>query len=288
MKYYGNVYRPPSEARSLIVQATIGCSNNDCTFCEMYKGEQFRIRKVEDVLADLKEMVEYYPDWERVFIADGDALVLKTDYLVQILDFINENYRNIKRISAYATAADINRKTDEELALLRNKGLEMLYIGFESGDDELLKEVRKNMTRDDYIKCMEKAKRAGFTTSVTIIAGLGGRKKWRQNAINTSSLITITKPDYVSYLTMNLAKGTELYDDYINGKFEMPSPEEILYEIREFLENVDSEGTVFRSNHASNYVLLKGTLNEDREQLIKTIDMALEEKFFRPEAYRGF
>lgn len=288
MRYYGNVYRPPSEAYSLIIQATVGCSNNNCTFCEMYKDEQFRIRKLEDVLADLKEMSEIYPDIKRIFIADGDALVLSIEYWATMLDYINENFKNIERISSYATAADINRKSDNDLALLRSKGLEMLYIGFESGDDQILLDVNKKMTRTDYIEAMKKAHKAGFVTSATVIAGLGGREKWKQNALNTASLITETKPNYLSYLTINLAQGTALYSDYISGKFEMPSPDEILYEIREFIENVDSQGTIFRSNHASNYLILKGNLNEDKDMLMDTIDQALKDRNFRPEAYRGF
>ena len=287
MKYYGNVFRPPSEARSLIIQATIGCSHNKCTFCYMYKGEPFIIRDIDEVIADLEEDREYFHYYERVFIADGDALVLKTEDLVKLIDYINENMPNVKRIASYATAADINRKSVEELKLLYEKGLKILYIGFESGDDEILKDIDKGLTTEDYIKAMDKCREVGFETSVTIIAGLGGREKWRQNAIGTAELITKTKPTYVSYLTMRIYKNAPIYKDYIEGRFEMPSPEEILYEMRVFLEHVDSEGTVFRSNHASNYVLLAGTLNEDRESLIAAIDDTLRRKNFRPGMLRS-
>ena len=287
MEYFGDVYRPPSEARSLIIQATVGCSNNQCTFCSMYRADNFRIRPWEEVRADLEEMVTRYPMIDRIFIADGDALILPTDYWVQMLDFIKDRYKNIQRISAYATALDINRKSHEDLALLRSKGLEMLYIGFETGDDQLLKDIHKNMTREDYIQSMEKAHKAGFKTSITLLAGLGGRGRWQEHAKETASLISITKPHYVSYLTVNLVPGTPLYKDSIEGRFQMPSPEEIQYEIRTFIEEVDAEGTVFRSNHASNYVSLKGTLNKDKENMIATIDHALENKSFRPEYYRS-
>lgn len=287
MQYYGSVFRPPSEARSLIIQATLGCSHNKCTFCSMYRDEDFRIRPWPEVRADLEEMVQKYPMIDRIFIADGDSLVLPTNYWVDMLDYINEHYKNIKRISAYATALDINRKSDEDLALLRKKGLEMLYIGFETGDDQLLKDIKKNMTREDYILSMEKAHKAGFKTSITLLAGLGGRGRWEDHAKETASIISITKPDYASYLTVNLVPGTPLYKDSLEGRFQMPSPEEVLYEIRTFIEEVDSEGTIFRSNHASNYVSLKGTLNKDKEALLETIDRALEHKAFRPEMYRG-
>ncbi|WP_039914365.1 radical SAM protein [Treponema phagedenis] len=287
MNYYGNVFRPPSEANSLIIQATIGCSHNDCTFCYMYKGEPFVVRKYEEIVSDLETIREYFPHFERVFIADGDALVLKTETLLKLLDYINENMPNVKRISSYATAGDINRKSVEELISLYDKGLSMLYIGFESGDDEILKSIKKGLYCDDYIRAMEKVKAAGVSSSITIIAGLGGREKWEQNAVNTAKLISMTKPDYVSYLTMRIYKNTPLYLDVLAGKFEMPSPEEILYEIRLFLENVDSEGTIFRSNHASNYVLLGGTLNADIKSLIATIDDTLKKKNFRPGMLRS-
>lgn len=287
MNYYGNVFRPPSESRSLIIQATIGCSHNRCTFCYMYKDEPFIIRKYEDIVRDLETIREYFPHFERVFLADGDALVLKNETLIKLLKYINENMPNVKRISSYATAADINRKSNEELKQLYDNGLKMLYIGFESGDDEILKDIDKGLYYDDYVKAMKKCKEVGFQTSITIIAGLGGRKKWEQNAIGTAKLISETKPDYVSYLTMRIYKNTPLYQDVLDKKFEMPSPEEILYEIRLFLENVDSEGTIFRSNHASNYVLLGGTLNEDKQSLIRAIDETLESKNFRPGMLRS-
>ncbi|WBW50280.1 radical SAM protein [Peptoniphilus equinus] len=282
MNYYGNVFRPPSEARSLIIQATIGCSHNRCTFCYMYKDEPFIIRDVDEIIADLETEARYFPYYERVFIADGDALIIPTDKLVRLLDYIRENMPNVKRVASYATAKDINLKTDAELKMLHDHGLEMLYIGFESGDPEILEDINKGLTYEDYVKTMAKCKTAGFQTSVTIIAGLGGRAKWEQNALGTARLITDTKPDYVSYLTVRLYGNTELYRDWQQGIFEMPSPEEILYEMRRFLEHVDSEGTVFRSNHASNYVLLGGTLNRDVPDLLDAIDDTLEKKNFRP------
>lgn len=287
MQYYGNVFRPPSEARSLIVQATIGCAHNDCTFCYMYKDEPFIIRKYEEIIEDLETIREYFPQFRRIFIADGDALVLKTEDLEKLLDYFNENFPNLERIASYATAGDINRKSVEELKRLYDKGLKILYIGFESGDDEILVDIKKGLTYSDYIEAMKKCKEVGFDTSVTIIAGLGGREKYRQNAINTAKLISETKPTYVSYLTMRIYENAPIYKDYISGKFEMPSAEEILYEMRVFLENVDSEGTVFRSNHASNYVLLGGNLNRDIESLIATIDDTLEKKNFRPGMMRS-
>ena len=288
MQYYGNVFRPPSEARSLIIQATVGCAHNKCSFCYMYKDDNFIIRPLEDIKKDLIEMSQYGSYWRRIFLADGDALVLKTSDLLEILKTIKQYYPNIERVSSYATAGDINRKSIEELKALRDAGLEMLYIGFESGDDEILRKINKGLTYKDYVSAMAKCKEVGFKTSITIIAGLGGVELMEQNAKGTAKIISETKPDYVSYLTMRIYKNTPLYLDYINGKFNMPNAEEILQEMKIFLENVDSEGTIFRSNHASNYVLLAGTLNEDKKGLIEAIDKTLKKKNFVPVVLRGF
>lgn len=288
MQYYGNVFRPPSEARSLIIQATVGCAHNKCSFCYMYKDDNFIIRPLEDIKKDLIEMSQYGSYWRRIFLADGDALVLKTSDLLEILKTIKQYYPNIERVSSYATAGDINRKSIEELKALRDAGLEMLYIGFESGDDEILRKINKGLNYKDYVSAMSKCKEVGFKTSITIIAGLGGVELMEQNAKGTAKIISETKPDYVSYLTMRIYKNTPLYLDYINGKFNMPNAEEILQEMKIFLENVDSEGTIFRSNHASNYVLLAGTLNEDKKGLIEAIDKTLKKKNFVPEVLRGF
>lgn len=288
MQYYGNVFRPPSEARSLIIQATIGCAHNKCTFCYMYKDENFVIRPLEDIKKDLIEMSAYGSYWRRIFLADGDALVLKTEDLLEILKTIKEYYPNIERVASYATAGDINRKSIEELKLLKENGLDMLYIGFESGDDEILRDIKKGLTTKDYIEAMKKCKEVGFITSITIIAGLGGVEKMKQNAIGTANIISKTNPDFVGYLTMRIYRNTPLYNDYMSGKFTMPNPEEILQEMKIFLKHVDSEGTVFRSNHASNYILLAGTLNEDREDLIRAIDQTTKKKSYVPDALRGF
>jgi len=254
----------------------------------MYREDDFRIRKLEDIKKDLVEMSSYGDYFKRIFLADGDALVLKTEDLVEILKTIKEYYPHVERVSSYATAQDINRKSLEELKELRENGLEMLYIGFETGDPDLLVKINKNITFEEYVTAMDKAKKAGFKTSVTIIAGLGGVDGMRENAIGTAKLVSETKPDFLGYLTMRIYKNTPLYEDYVSGKFIMPDAEEILEEMKIFLEHVDSEGTVFRSNHASNYLLLAGTLNEDREDLIEAIDKTLKKKSFRPDVLRGF
>ncbi len=288
MKYYGKVFRPPSEARSLIVQATVGCSYNKCDFCSMYKDDTFHLRDLEELKVEVKEYLEERPFYKRVFIADGDALCLSNYKLVDLCDFFAKNMENLERITAYATAKDILRKTDEELKELREHGIEMVYVGYESGSDEILKDVNKNSTAEEYILATKKAKAAGIKVSATIIAGLGGMDKMELNAVETAKVVTGAKPDYISYLTLDLFPDTPLYERYKSGEFKILSPLDILQEIKIFLEHVDSEGTVFRSNHASNYISLAGNLNEDRERMIEEINEALREENYKPEYLRGF
>lgn len=288
MEYFGMVYRPPSEARSLIIQATVGCSYNKCDFCSMYKDDQFTIRPIEDVLADLKEMSEIRPFFKRIFLADGDALVLKTEDLISILDYAYEVFPALERVTAYATVNDLLRKPDEDLKLIREKGLEMLYIGLESGSDEILKSMNKDMPVSDYLKAIEKAHKAGFKTSVTVLDGLGGEDGMFENALETAKAISASKPTYLSYLSLQVHEGTPLADRQARGEFQLPDAVGFLEEIKVFLQNVDSEGTIFRSNHASNYLNLKGNLNEDNERMIVEIDQAIVDKDFMPDYLRGF
>lgn len=288
MKYYGKVFRPPSEARSLIVQATVGCSYNKCDFCSMYKDDTFHLRDLEDLKVEVKEYLEERPFYKRVFIADGDALCLSNDKLVDLCDFFAKNMENLERITAYATAKDILRKSDEELKELREHGIEMVYVGYESGSDEILKDVNKNSTAEEYILATKKAKAAGIKVSATIIAGLGGMDKMELNAVETAKVVTGANPNYISYLTLDLFPDTSLYERYKSGEFKRLSPLDILQEIKIFLEHVDSEGTVFRSNHASNYISLAGNLNEDKKRMIEEIDEALREENYKPEYLRGF
>ena len=283
MEYEGVVYRPPSEARSLILQVTIGCAHNSCTFCNMYKAKSFRIRTMEEIRADLDEVAGslYARMIRRVFLADGDALVLATDKLMEIISLIRERLPHIERITSYATAQDILRKTDEELKKLRAAGLEMVYLGAETGDDDLLKYINKGVTAAQIAEAGKKAKRCGMDVSVTLISGLGGRAHVREHALSCARLITEMNPAYCSFLTLRLYEGTPFYDDVVNGKFERITPDEIVDEMEIFLKNVDSPGTVFRSNHASNYVPLGGTFNEDIPALIEALEHAKKTKGYR-------
>lgn len=287
MRYEGDVYRPPSEAHSLIVQLTIGCARNTCTFCTMYKRKTFRVRPLADVIADLEEISQSHRlEVDRIFLADGDALVVKTQDIITILDKAYALFPRLERITMYGAAQDVLLKSHEELVSLREHGLEMVYIGAESGSDEILQDVKKGVSSAEIIEACLRLKAAGLKVSMTLITGLGGRPKTREHAIMSARLVTATKPDYLGLLTLHLEAGTPLAQDYLEGRFDILSPLEYLQEQKLFLESVDSEGTVLRSNHVSNYVALAGVLNRDRQKMIDQLQRALESGKIRPERYR--
>ncbi|MBQ1742969.1 MAG: B12-binding domain-containing radical SAM protein [Oscillospiraceae bacterium] len=275
MHYSGSVYRPPSEAYSLIVQCTLGCSHNKCAFCIMYKDKKFSINPIEQVLSDLAEARRLYRRIERIFLADGDALILPMDYLLQVLDYIHENFPECERVSAYASTKAIMRKTDEELRTLRERGLAMVYIGLETGNEALLKKYDKGVTVEQIIEHTLRAKAAGMITSITAINGMGGKEQSEIHAIETAQALSRIKPNYIAMLTLRVYTGTPLHDWIERGELTMLGPKELAAENRILLQHIDSEGSIFRSNHASNYLPLKGTLNRDREALIEQIDRAL-------------
>lgn len=287
MRYEGDVYRPPSEAHSLIIQLTIGCAHNTCTFCAMFKEKKFRVRKISEVIADLEDVKRSYPyRVERVFLADGDALITKTEDLITVLDKIYALFPAVQRVSVYGQAHDVLAKTPEELRLLREHGLEMVYIGAESGCQKVLDDIKKQVRVEETIEACQKLKAAGILVSMTLITGIGGRPDSEQHAIASAKLVTATKPEYLGLLTLHLEAGTPLADDYLSGKFEILTPTEYLREQLLFLQQVDSEGTVVRSNHISNYVALAGTLNRDRKAMIAQLEQALQSGRLLPERYR--
>ncbi len=282
MRYEGVVYRPPSEGRSLIVQVTIGCAHNSCTFCNMYKDKKFRVRTMEEIMKDLLEAQAMYgPDVRRVFLADGDALVMKTEDILTILKAVEELFPNAERVSSYGTAQDILRKSEEELRALAAAGLGIIYMGAETGDDEILKYINKGVTSAEIIAAGQKLKRCGLQSSITLISGLGGRGKVKEHARSCARLISAINPEYASFLTLRLYEGTPMYDDVVSGRFERITPDEIIDEMTEFLQNVDSPGTVFRTNHASNYVVLKGDFNRDIPAMLKQLEQVKKNKNYR-------
>ena len=276
MYYEGDVYRPPSEAESLIIQLTIGCARNTCRFCTMYKKKQFRVRPIPEVIADLKwAKANYRYYFDRVFLADGDALIVKTEDLLTVLDAVRDLFPHVKRVTTYGAARDVLQKTPEELALLRSHGLEMVYIGAESGSDKVLSDVKKGVTAAETAEACLKLKVAGIKVSMTLITGLGGKADMEDHAIGSARLVSQTKPEYLGLLTLTLGKSTPLYKDLESGKFQKLTPLEDLKEQRLFLEHVDSEGTILRSNHVSNHLALRGTLNRDRVDMLSLLDRAI-------------
>ncbi|MFL0195455.1 radical SAM protein [Clostridium sp. WILCCON 0269] len=287
MKYEGIVYRPPSEAYSLIIQVSVGCAHNKCTFCNMYKAKRFRIKSLEEIYGDLYEARQMYGHVERIFLADGDSLVLPMEKLTQILLKIKELFPECKRVSAYATPSDILRKSPDELKKLKDIGMGIFYMGIESGSDVILKEIKKGVTSKEIIEAGQKIKTSGIKLSVTFISGIGGKDKIEENARESARVITAINPDYVGLLTLMVEPGTQMYEDINSGKFKLLNPEEIMLETRELIKNIDATNCIFRSNHASNYVALSGTLSQDKEKLISLIDDVLSGKHgYKPEKFR--
>ncbi len=289
MEYFGDVYRPPSEARSLIIQATLGCSNNTCAFCTMYKAKKFLVRSIEDVTADLQEMHDIYPGVRRIFLADGDALAADTQYLLQILERAGRLFPYCERITSYATPRSILEKSEEDLDRLRRAGLTMLYMGLESGDDVVLKRMGKGCSCAQIVEAGKKARRHGYALSVTAISGLGGKERFREHALETARALSEMNPEYIGLLTLLIHPGTPLERWVREGSFTLPDADEILEEVQLTVENIDSPGSIFRMNHASNYLALKGTLNEDRQKMIEQIEKARRHQLsLRPDGWRLF
>ena len=289
MRYEGDIYRPPSEAYSLLVQVTIGCTHNKCTFCKMFKNKKFRVRALEEVLEDLAWARARYSRVERMFLCDGDALALSNRRLMPILEYIKENFPECERVTIYGRANDVNKKSAEEMKELYDAGITMVYIGAESGSDEVLKAVNKGVTRQELIDAVRKIEDCGMEASVTFISGLAGKDGWEDHAIQTGTMITEMNPSYVGLLTLIVEPNVPMFDDIQSGKLRLLSPEEVMQETLLMLEHthVDKK-CVFRSNHASNYVSLRGDLPQDKEKMMDMLKKAMSNHdMFRHEMFRA-
>ena len=288
MRYYGSVYRPPSEARSLIVQVTYGCSHNTCAFCSMYKEKRFAVRPLEEVLEDFRIAREVYRRVEKVFLADGDALVRKASELYVILDTVRELFPECRQVTSYASPSSIRIRTEEELRTLREKGLTMVYMGLESGSDEVLTLMNKGHGAAEIVEMGKKVRNCGIALSVTAITGLGGRSLLERHALDTAAAFNAMNPEYIGMLTLMVEPGTPLYDWVHEGKFQLLTQPQVLEETRLLVENLDSPGSVFRMNHASNYLSLRGTLNKDKAAMLADIDRAEKDLTrLKPESWRA-
>ncbi|VEN72521.1 Radical SAM protein [Candidatus Desulfarcum epimagneticum] len=288
MHYEGNIIRPPSEANSILLQATVGCSRNKCTFCGTYGGERFKIKDDSTIMADIEFAAENCRRQRRVFICDGDALIIPQKRLLAILKQIERRLPWVTRIGAYANAKSLDLKSDGELKELRAHGLGILYMGLESGDDVTLKNIKKGADGDAMVRMGQKAKKAGFKLSVTVLLGIAGKKRSKIHAEKTGEVLSRMDPDYVGALTLMLIPGTPLDDDFKAGKFELPDAFEMLSELRVMLAHTHLTRGLFHANHASNYLPIRARLPKEQKKTLALIDQALAGKIeLRPEQYRG-
>ncbi|MGN8713597.1 radical SAM protein [Hornefia butyriciproducens] len=278
MRYEGDIYRPPSEAYSLLVQVTVGCTHNKCTFCSMFKNKRFHLRNMDEVMEDLEEARKLYRYVERIFLCDGDALCLSNRKLLVILQKIQELFPECRRVNVYGNAADVLHKTPEELRELYENGVRMIYIGAESGSEKVLKDVCKGVTGEQLIEAVHKIEDSGIQASVTFISGLAGKDGWREHAIESGRMISRMNASYVALLTLMVEPAAPLYEKIQSGEFRLLSPEEVIAETYLMIENMNPEKPcVFRSNHASNYLSLKGTLPEDKEAMLAKLRRAMKD-----------
>jgi radical SAM superfamily enzyme YgiQ (UPF0313 family) len=289
MTYDQPLYRPPSEADSLIFQVTLGCSNDTCLFCLMYKGKEFRVRSLDAIRRDVREMALLEPYARRVFLADGDALVVRTKTFVSILDLLRESFPRLERVSAYASPRNLIVKSTGELLEIRKAGLDLIYYGIESGDPATLELVKKGATPDEMAEGCKKAHEAGMAISVTVLLGLAGREGSARHVSGTVDVLNRIAPEYASALTLMMPFMDE-YKRMMGEGWTPLNPVETLKEIRGLVAGIELADCVFRTNHASNYLPLKGVLSNDRPRLLKTLDEAIAHPTtypLRPEWARG-
>lgn len=288
IEYDPPVYRPPGEWRSFLVQATIGCSHNGCTFCGMYKGKKFRIRPMDDIIGDIREAAAFYNQYEKVFLCDGDAIVMKTEDLLEIIGEIKKDFPHCRLISTYAGPRSTLSKTPEELKILHEAGLGRAYLGIETGMESLLQSTNKGVSRAEMLEAGLRLRNAGIDLWGIILIGLGGKPLSMENARETAKIINEMQPNHLSAMNYTPVEGTKLGNQALRGEFQVLSAKESLMETAELIRNLEVSGMHFTSDHASNYLPLKGTLNEDRDKLLRLIDGAIGGKVaVRSEASRG-
>jgi radical SAM superfamily enzyme YgiQ (UPF0313 family) len=288
MHYEGNIIRPPSEANSILLQVTVGCSRNKCTFCGTYREERFRIKPEAIIMADIEFAARYCRQQRRVFLCDGDALIVPQKRLLIILQAIREQLPWVTRVGVYANAKSLALKTLEELKTLKAHGLGIAYMGLESGDDVTLKQINKGAASQDMIAMGQKARSAGIKLSITVLLGIAGRERSRRHAEETGRVLSAIDPEYVGALSLMLIPGTPLFDDYQAGDFPLLEPEEMLAELRTMIACTNLSRGLFHANHASNYLPIRARLPKDKETTLKLIDLALAgEIALKPEYLRA-
>jgi len=289
MRYEGQIYRPPSEADAYILQATIGCSWNHCTYCDMYRSKAFRVRALDETLEDIRAAGSSFgANVTKVFVADGDALVLDLAHWEAILDACRRAFPRMRRVSAYATAMNVNEKSPAELARLHELGLSLLYMGPETGDDGTFKRIAKGSNFEEHVEAARRAHDAGMKVSAIFLLGAGGTERTHEHATESAKLITAMDPEFVSALTLTIVPGTPIAKMQAQGKFTLPSVNRMLGELRTMVAEASPSDAVFRTNHASNYLPLAGRLPQDRKRIVSLLDKALAgDLALRPEWSRG-
>jgi radical SAM superfamily enzyme YgiQ (UPF0313 family) len=289
MQYSEPLFRPPSEAQSLILQATLGCSWNHCTYCSMYASKSYQVRPLDQILADIRTAGAWAGvEVSKVFVADGDPLAMDFEYWTAILTALAEAFPRLRRVSTYATARNLLAKTPEQLKRLRELGLSLLYIGPESGDDRTLKALAKGSDAAEHTEAAARARAAGMDQSLMFLLGAGGRERSEEHARASGRLATAMDPKFLSTLTLTVVPGSPLARQQAQGQFELPSVAELLQELEWFVSETQLTGGIFRSNHASNYLPIGGRLPRDRESILASIRAALAGQTpLRPEWMRG-
>ena len=289
MKYEGAIYRPPSEADSLILQVAVGCSHNKCTFCPSYKDKRFRIKTWEEIKEDIDDAARYGRGIEKVFLADGDALIIPQQRLMQIMHYLKEKLPGLRRIGIYANAKGILKKDVDRLRELKEAGLGIVYLGVESGDQVILDRVHKGTTVGKLVRAGKMVKEAGILLSVTVLLGLGGKARSREHAIATGRILSEMDPEYVGALSLIVVPGTPIHDEIARGDLVLPDPFELIEELGLMIAHTDMHGLFF-SNHASNYLPVKARLPEDKETTLRQINDVLahrDRRMLRPDSFRA-
>jgi radical SAM superfamily enzyme YgiQ (UPF0313 family) len=289
MHYEGSCIRPPPEAYSILLQVTLGCSHNKCTFCGTYKDKPFRIKDNDIILSDILFASKYMRRQDRVFLMDGDALIIPQKRLMWILERIKEHLPWVKRVGAYANTKSIRMKSLQELVELRENGLGKLYLGVETGDDEIRKKINKGSSAQHCLEMGKKVKDAGMELTVMVLLGVAGKGKSLDHARVTGELLSAMNPSYVAALTVILIPGTPLWEEYERGDFELPDERGLLIEMKEMIAHTNLSGGIFASNHASNYLPVKVRLPEGKQEALDLIDAALRGEIgLKPEWMRAF
>jgi len=278
LQYEGDVFRPPSEAKSLILQATIGCSHNRCTFCGMYKKKKFRERSLAEINKDISLAASFLPHTKRVFLADGNALAMDTHNLLTVLQSLTRAFPSLERVSLYGNPQDLLNKTAKELAELKAGKLGIIYLGIESGSASVLESVKKGITPDQIAEGAERAKQAGVPLSITAINGLAGKEGTEEHAAGTAELLNKIDPEYLGLLSLMTVPGTTMHRQFSAGKLTPLNPWELLQEIKMIVQKLSLSNCVFRANHASNYLPLKAVLSKDRELLLAELEKVIDKK----------